>query len=197
MLGAILALGLFGGPRPQPCPSARFVQCHDTRALAANPGFQQALRLFVGDAHERYLHGDKPLYSQVMELIADPQAPGRGVGEDMRLFAGCRRFACPEKAAVIVGQRGIIAIGIVDYSHGDPGLEVIVRHADASAWAYRNALTDWAQAAVAGQAAHDHASTSLHEVRLRALDSETASAAGQAPRRRLFNWPNMPSLPHL
>ncbi len=197
MLGAILALGLFGGPRPQPCPAARFVQCEDTRALSANAGFQQALHQFVGDAHERLLHGDKPLYDQVLQLIANPQAPGRGVGEDMKLFAGCRRFACPEKAAVIVSQRGIIAIGIVDYSHGDPGLEVIVRHADASALAYQNALKDWAQAAVAGQAAHDHASMSLHQVRIRALDSETASNATQRARRHLFDMPNMPALRHL
>ena len=95
MLAAILAFGLFGGHSARPCPNALFVECQDTRALAANAGFQLALHDFLGGAHERYLHGDKPLYGQVMDLIANPMQPGQAVGEDMRLFAGCRRFACP------------------------------------------------------------------------------------------------------
>ena len=188
MLASILVLGLFGGPGPRPCPSAQFVQCQDTRALAANPGFQSALRSFVGDAHERYLHGDKPLYGQVMDLIAKPQLPGQQVGEDMRLFAGCRRFSCPEKAALIIGQRGIIAIGIVDYSHGNPALEVIVRRNDAYTWGPEQALKGWATAAVSKEAEMQHESMSLHQVRVRALDDEPNPSA-PTPRRRFFNLP--------
>jgi len=189
MLAAILAFGLFGGHSARPCPNALFVECQDTRALAANAGFQLALHDFLGGAHERYLHGDKPLYGQVMDLIANPMQPGQAVGEDMRLFAGCRRFACPEKAALIIGRRGIIAIGIVDYSHGNPGLEVIVRRNDAGAWAPEGALKDWATAAVSKQAEHDHASMSLHEVRVRALDGEANAPPPPQARRKLFNLP--------
>ena len=188
MLAAILAFGLFGGHSARPCPSSLFVECQDTRALAANAGFQRALHDFLGDAHERYLHGDKPLYGQILDLIADPMRPGEDVGEDMRLFAGCRRFACPEKAALIIGRRGIIAIGIVDYSHGNPGLEVIVRRDDAGVWASEDALKAWATAAVAEQADHDHASMSLHQVRVRALEGEQ-DAPPPLARRSFFNLP--------
>ena len=127
MLAAIVAFSLFGARKPLPCPDRAFVQCVDTRALTANPGFQVALHDFLGGAHERLLHGDRPLYDQVLELMANPDRIAPEVGDDMRLYAGCRRMACPEKAAVIVGQRGILAVGLIDYTTGDPALEVIVR----------------------------------------------------------------------
>ena len=128
MLAAIFVFGLFGAPKPLPCPSRALVECVDTRALTANPGFQEALHDFLGASHERLLHGDRPLYDQVLELMARPESVAAPrVGEDMRLYAGCRRMSCPEKAAVIVGEHGILAVGLIDYSRGDPALEVIVR----------------------------------------------------------------------
>jgi hypothetical protein len=182
MLAAILVFGLFGPPKPQPCPDRALVQCVNTRALTANPGFQAALHDFLGASHERLLHGDRPLYDQVMALMAKPAAvPAPQVGEDMRLYAGCRRMACPEKAAVIVGERGILAVGLIDYTTGDPALEVIVRRADNSAWGPEQALKAWAQGAVAHQADHDHANTALKDMRVRALDEE--AAAGPPPAR--------------
>lgn len=194
MLAAIVAFSLFGAPKPLPCPSRAFVQCVDTRALTANPGFQVALHDFLGASHERLLHGDRPLYDQVLELMARPdKGAAPQVGEDMRLYAGCRRMACPEKAAVIVGHRGILAVGLIDYTHGDPALEVIVRHADNSAWGPEQALRSWAANAVAVQAEHDHANTSLHDTRVRALDEEAAAGPPPAKRglRGLFSLPRL------
>lgn len=194
MLAAILAFGLFGAPKPQPCPPRAFVQCADTRALTANPGFQAALHDFLGAAHERLLHGDRPLYDQVLELMARPDGGAAPqVGEDMRLYAGCRRMACPEKAAVIVGQRGILAVGLIDYTHGDPALEVIVRRADNGAWGPEQALRSWAEGAVARQAEHDHANTSLHDMRVRALD-QAASADPPPTRHGLRGLLSLPRL---
>jgi hypothetical protein len=194
MLAAIIAFSLFAAPKPLPCPSRAFVQCADTRALTANPGFQAALHDFLGASHERLLHGDRPLYDQVMELMAHPDAASAPrVGEDMRLYAGCRRMACPEKAAVIVGQQGIVAVGLIDYTHGDPTLEVIVRHATVSARGPQLALRTWAESAVAQQAEHDHANTGLHDMRVRDLDSE--AAAGPPPAKHHMRWAL--SLPHL
>ena len=104
MLAVILVFGLFGPPKPVPCPSRDLVQCVDTRALNANPGFPLALHDFLGVAHERLLHGDRPLYDQVLELMARPDGQAAPkVGEDMRLFAGCRKMACP--ACRIVKRR--------------------------------------------------------------------------------------------
>jgi hypothetical protein len=173
MLAAIIALSLFAAPKPQPCPSHALVQCADTRALTADPGFEPALHAFLGASHERLLHGDRPLYDQVLAMMARPEggAPPH-VGEDMRLFAGCRRMACPEKAAVIVGQHGIMAVGLIDYTRGDPDLEVIVRHSDAASWEPEQALRTWAEDCVAHQADHDHANTSLRGMRVRALAEE-------------------------
>jgi hypothetical protein len=154
----------------------------DTRALTANSGFQEALHDFLGAAHERLLHGDRPLYDQVLELMAKPEnGAAPKVGQDMRLYAGCRRMSCPEKAAVIVGDAGILAVGLIDYTHGDPGLEVIVRRADGAARGAQQALHTWASGAVAQQAEHDHANTSLHDTRVRALDEE--ALAGPPPTR--------------
>ncbi len=193
MLAAILAFSLFGAPKPLPCPSGALVQCADTRALSANPGFQAALRDFLGASHERLLHGDRPLYDQVLELMAQPDRAAPQVGEDMRLYGGCRRMSCPEKAAVIVGRRGILAVGLIDYTHGEPALEVIVRHADNSAWGPEQALRTWAEGAVAHQAEHDHANTSLHETRVRGLEDE--AAAGPPPARHGLR--SLLSLPRL
>lgn len=194
MLAAFLAFGLFGSPKPQPCPARAFDQCVDTRALTANPGFQEALHDFLGASHERLLHGDRPLYDQVLQLMAKPD--GRAaprVGEDMHLYAGCRKMACPEKAAVIVGQRGILAVGLIDYTTGDPALEVIVRRADNSAWGPEQALRSWAEGAVARQADHDHANTSLHDTRVRVLD-EAAEADAPPPKHGLRHLLSLPRL---
>jgi hypothetical protein len=193
MLAAIVAFGLFGAPKPLPCPSRAMVECADTRALTADPGFQSALHDFLGASHERLLHGDRPLYDQVLELMANPERAAPRVGEDMRLYAGCRRMACPEKAAVIVGERGILAVGLIDYTTGDPALEVIVRHADNNAWGPEQALRSWAEGVVAHQADHDHANTSLHDTRVRALDDE--ALAGPPPARRGLR--SLLSLPRL
>ncbi|MGZ3370922.1 MAG: hypothetical protein ACXWK1_18395, partial [Caulobacteraceae bacterium] len=144
MLAAILVFGLFGAPQPLPCPPRALVQCADTRALTANPGFQAALHDFLGPSHERLLHGDRPLYDQVLELLAKPTSAAPTVGEDLRLFAGCRRMACPEKAAVIVGRRGILAIGLIDYAGGDPALEIVVRRSGAGTSGAEQVLRTWA-----------------------------------------------------
>ena len=190
MLAALLALGLFGAPKPLPCPAHDFGQCADTRALTADPDFQAALRQFLGGAHERFLHGDRALYDQVLELLANPERAALQVGEDMRLYAGCRRMACPEKAAVIVAGRGIQAIGVIDYAGGEPDLEVIVRRSGAAALVPQQALRAWAQAVVTRQAEHNHANMALRQTRLRALDEE--AAAGTEPRRRgLFSFPGL------
>ncbi len=197
MLAAILVLGLFAAPQPLPCPPKALVQCADTRALTANSGFQTALRDFLGVSHERLLHGDRPLYDQVLELMARPDVGAAPrVGEDLRLYAGCRRMSCPEKAAVIVGQRGIVAVGLIDYTHGDPALEVIVRRADNNAWRPEQALRVWAEGAVTHQAEHDHANTGLHDTRVRALDTEGATGPPVAKRglrglRDLFSPPRL------
>jgi len=190
MLAAIFAFALFAAPKPLPCPAHDYAQCADTRALTADPEFRAALRNFLGQSHERLLHGDRPLFDQVLELLANPDPNAARVGEDMRLFAGCRRLACPEKAAVIVGSRGIQAIGVIDYSGGAPVLEVIVRRSGAAAWGPQQALRSWAEDAVTHQAEHDHANMALREIRVRALDEE--AAAGPRPERRsLFSLPRL------
>src|SRR6202012_2811884 len=145
MLAAIVAFSLFGAPKPLPCASGAFAQCADTRALTANPGFQAALHDFLGASHQRLLHGDRPLYDQVLELMAKPERGSTPqVGEEMRLFAGCRRMSCPEKAAVIVSGATILAVGLIDYTRGEPALEVIVRRVDSSVRGPEEALRNWA-----------------------------------------------------
>ena len=197
MLAAIIAFSLFSAPKPQPCPSRAFEQCADTRDLTANPGFQAALHEFLGASHERLLHGDRPLYDQVMELMARPDGTvAPHLGDNMRLYAGCRRMACPEKAAVIVSQHGILAVGLIDYTRGDPALEVIVRRADDSVWGCEQALRTWAESAVAVQAEHDHANTGLHDMRVRALDQEIAGGPPPA-RHGLPSFRSLLTLPHL
>lgn len=189
MLAAIVAFSLFGAPKPLPCPARAYVECADTRALTADADFLAALRDFLGPAHERLAHGDRPLYDQVLELLANPAPSAPQVGEDMRLFAGCRRLACPEKAAVIIGRRGIQAIGVIDYTRGEPDLEVIVRRSGPGVWGPEQALRTWAEGAVTHQSEHDHAGIALGQTRVRALEED---AAGPTPKRRgLF------SLPHL
>ena len=194
MLAALVAFGLFGTPQALPCPSHALVQCADTRALTADPAFQAALHQFLGASHERLLHGDRPLYDQVLELMAKPQSGSAPrVGDDMRLYAGCRRMACPEKAAVIVNEQGILAVGLIDYTHGDPALEVIVRHAYVAASGPEEALRSWAQSCVAQQAERDHANTGLHGIRVRALDEEPAGGPPTQHRslRNLFSLPRL------
>lgn len=189
MLAAIIAFSLFGAPRPLPCPARAFEQCADTRALTADADFRVALRDFLGPAHQRLLHGDRPLYDQVLELMAHPDRSAPRVGEDMRLFAGCRPRSCPEKAAVIVGERGILAVGLIDYTQGEPQLEVIVRRSGPGVWGPEQALRTWAEDAVASQADHDHANTALAETRVRVLDEEAAARPKPVARRGLFSLP--------
>ena len=190
MLAAIVAFSLFGAPKPLPCPARALLECADTRALMADPDFRVALQAFLGPAHQRLLHGDRPLYDQILELMANPERIAPQVGQDMRLFSGCRKLSCPEKAAVIVGPQGILAIGLIDYARGVPDLEVIVRRSDGQVFAPERALRGWAEGVVTHQAEHDHANTALGQTRVRALEEEVAEGPKPA-RRPLF------SLPHL
>lgn len=189
MLAAIIAFSLFGAPKPLPCPARAMVECADTRALTADPDFRLALRDFLGPAHQRLLHGDRPLYDQVLELMAHPERSAPQVGEDMRLFAGCRRMACPEKAAVIVGRRGILAVGLIDYSQGEPQLDVIVRRTGPGMWGPQQALRAWAEDAVASLADHEHANMALTETRVRALEEEAEAGPRPVAHRGLFSLP--------
>ena len=102
-------------------------------------------------------------------------------------------MACPEKAAVIVTQSGILAVGLIDYTHGDPALEVIVRHANVAAWGPEEALKTWAHDCVAREAEHDHANTGLNGMRVRALDEEPAGGPPTPHRslRGLFSLPRL------
>lgn len=192
MLTAIIAFSLFGAPRPMPCPATALMQCQDTRALIANPGFPSALHDFVGEAHGAYTYGDKPLYDLVNERLSSPEDHAVAVGGNMKLFIGCKRMACPEKTALVVGTDGIKAIGIIDYGHGEPSLQVLVRHQGPGEEASEHVLRDWADAAVKHQAEHDHANTSLHEVRVRALDDQSAETPPE-PKKRLVLF-TLPSL---
>jgi hypothetical protein len=187
VLSAIIAFSLFGAPKPLPCPARAFAECADTRALTNDADFRVALHDFLGPAHQKLLHGDRPLYDQVLELMANPDRAAPEVGEDMRLFAGCRRLSCPEKAAVIVGQRGILAVGLIDYTRGEPDLEVIVRRSGPGAWGPEQALRTWAEGAVTNQAEHDHANTALAQTHVRALEEE--GPGSPKPRRSLFSLP--------
>jgi hypothetical protein len=181
MLVALMAFGLsfptFKGPPP--CPPDRYMACPDTHRLARNVGFQQALHRFVGEAHGAYLHGDKPLYGQVIQLISTQVQPPKDLGGGAMLFAGCKFLSCPEKAAVIVDRYGVLAIGILNYRSGsDPDLDVIVRRPDAATPARAEILKTWAQSAVSKDSSLMHTAIILRKVRLRSLDAEEF-----APRR--------------
>ena len=189
MLSAIIAFSLFGAPKPLPCPARAYVECADTRALTADTDFRLALRDFLGPAHQKLLHGDRPLYDQVLELMGNPDRAAPQVGEDMRLFGGCRRMSCPEKAAVIVGRRGILAVGLIDYTRGEPQLEMIVRRSGPANWGPEQALRTWAEGAVTHQAEHDHANTALAQTHARSLDEE--GVGSPKPRRSLFTLPRL------
>jgi hypothetical protein len=77
---------------------------------------------------------------------------------------------------------------VIDYAHGEPGLEVIVQRSGA-AWGPQQALRTWAANAVSRQADHDHANTTLGETRIRALKEETVARPGE--RRGLFSLPRL------
>jgi hypothetical protein len=175
MLATILAFGLsLPWSRPSaPCPPTYFVVCPDTGHLSRNIGFQQSLHAFLGDSRAMYLHGDRPLYGQVIQLISVQAQPPRDLGGGQRLFVGCRRWSCPEKAAVIVDAREILAIGILNYrADSNPGLDVIVRRADSAASARAEVLRQWATAAVADDSDRMHSHMVLKGIKIRALDYE-------------------------
>ncbi len=196
MLAAILALGLhlpFMDAAPA-CPPAVYVSCPDSRKLARNAGFQAALYRFTGDAHGAFLHGDKPLYGQVIQLISRPTQPVQELGGGARLFAGCKFLACPEKAAVIVDRYGVLAIGIIDYGDSsDPDLDIIVRRPDAGTQMRTAALKSWADAAVAKDSDSLHTRMKVRRVNVRALDYDRDPPTPQ--RRRWL--PAMPKIPSL
>jgi hypothetical protein len=173
MLAALFALALTS-PANAPSCATTFIQCADTRALTANPNFQPTLRAFLGDSHERLLHGDKPLYDQVLDMLATPETQAPRVAQDYRLYAGCRKGSCPEKAAVIIGPKTIRAVGVIDYSKGDAQLEVIIRRADPAAKQITEALTAWGNTTITRQSDIDHTGMRLQATRVRTLDTAPA-----------------------
>lgn len=193
MLVALMAFGLslpWGRHQP-PCPPTRYIACANSHDLARNPGFQFALREFVGGAKGAYLHGDRPLYGQVLQLIDRPAPqPVQEVGEGARLFAGCRLLSCPEKAAVILNRDGVLAIGILNYrDDSNPTLDVIVRRPDARTQVRAMVLKSWADTAVAADARNFHTRMAVKGVEIRVLDFDSAAPA---PRR---GW--LPLIPRL
>jgi hypothetical protein len=178
MLVAVLAFGLtLKSFEPNSCAAPIAVNCASARQLANSDDFQAALRRFVGDAHGNYRRGNRLLYKEVEVRLAVPEDAPVDLGGGAKLFAGCMRFVCPEKAAVIVDASGVAAIGVLDYhSDNNPTLEVLVQRSGVQSTLRANILRAWADRAVARDAGLMHAPLTVRAMRVRALQEEKTAA---------------------
>jgi hypothetical protein len=104
-------------------------------------------------------------------MLGRPETSAPMVTQEFRLYAGCRKGSCPEKAAVIIGPRTIRAVGVIDYSKGDAQLLVIIRRGDAAATQLTQALTTWGNRTITQQSDLDHTGMRLQATRVRTLDT--------------------------
>ncbi|MDB5459431.1 MAG: hypothetical protein JWO72_1172 [Caulobacteraceae bacterium] len=179
MIAAVLALSLaWGGSRPaRACGPAPYAACADSRQLLASKDFQASLKRFAGNAQAAYSQRDRSIAKEVAERLAAPAGPSEDLGRGVRLFAGCRTNACPEKAAVMLDRSGVLAIGVLAYhSESNPMLEVIAQRSGPQTAARAAILRSWAAKAVADDAARLHVPLVLQGVKIRALREDVATA---------------------
>ena len=118
---------------PQACSPLRPAACADTNQLIMKPGFQRALRLYVGPGRASWLYPNGEVADQVVEVLHGPPDAPVMLGPDLVRMAACRGHSCPEKGAAFLTLAGrILAVAVLDFHcakrcEDAPSLEVITR----------------------------------------------------------------------
>ncbi|HEY1605036.1 MAG TPA: hypothetical protein VGF77_05515 [Allosphingosinicella sp.] len=162
MIGLLIASALLAAPGPGvgvACGLRRLEACESTNQLVWGPGFERALRRFLGrDADDRvsYLYSRGRLIGQVREVLGGPPDAPRSLPGGSRLFTACRAHSCEEKGAVAFAADGhIVAIGVLNYHCGKCArawLDLFVRGRGTATETARTAIVRWAAAAAGDRA---------------------------------------------
>jgi hypothetical protein len=163
LISIAFALALAAAPAPGPaagaCALLQPAACADAGQLARDPGFQAALRQFVGKRVTAYLSTGGTAYAETLTALSGPADPARRL-RNLYLFTACANASCDDQGAAVLQPDGeLAAVAIV---HGDCGerrragdcvtREVlsILRGPDDDL-SIVEALSDWAQRGVAAR----------------------------------------------
>jgi hypothetical protein len=161
LLSIAFALALAAAPAPAAgdCALLNLAACPDASALARDPGFQAALKQFVGQRPTGYLTPNGQAYGEALTVLSGPAEPVRRL-RGLYLFTACADNACDDQGAVVMEPEGQLAA--VAILHSDcQGLHhvgdcltrqvlSIMRGQDDDLGVI-DGLSDWARAALAGR----------------------------------------------
>jgi hypothetical protein len=156
----ILALALAGTAQPH-CSVQRPAGCGGTYELAASPGFESAVRRFVGSGRATWYETNADRAGQLLEVLRGPSVGPVAVGTGLLRFDACYPHVCNIRAALFVSRGGGIRGAALLYPDcsggrcsGEEGLRVTIlldnRYPDVAALARH-----WAEEDVAATNAGD------------------------------------------
>jgi hypothetical protein len=126
----ILALALAFAVEPH-CSIQRPAECAGTDELAASPGFERAVRRFVGVGRASWYAANAGRARQLLDVVRGPSVGPVAVGTDLLRFDACYPHICTIRAALFVARGGGIRGAALIYPDcprtgcsGDEGLRV-------------------------------------------------------------------------
>jgi len=103
----LLALALATAAQPQ-CSVQNPGGCAGMYELVAAPGFQDALRRFVGPGRATWYEADADRTQQLFNMLSGPSADPVPVGADLLRFDACHPYACNVRATLFISRAGEI-----------------------------------------------------------------------------------------
>ncbi len=127
-------------------------RCRDTNALAWSPGFQAAVRRFVGSGVGDF-NGDKDAGLSVARALGGPPDDPTRTPDGGWLFSACEAHDCPIKGALLLTpDHRIRAAALFDFGcdagacANEPRLDLFLRNTGDNA--AKSWLKDWAERTV-------------------------------------------------
>lgn len=183
---AILAFPLAASAEP-PCSVQHPASCGGTYALVEAPGFQDALRRFVGNGRAIWYEANADRTQQLFNVLSGPSTAPVAIGADLLRFDACHPHVCNLRAALFMTRAGEMRGAALIYPDcggglcsGDERLKVTIlrdaRYPDVAELARHWAEEDVAATNARFPAAHE----AIGRVQVEDVDSPAAG-----PRRRI------------
>lgn len=122
MLPLLAALGFaYAAPLPS-CALAHPERCVATNELVVAPGFETALRRFVGPGRASWFEPNGDITDQLLMTLYGPGFDTVRLPDRMFQFGACMAHVCPERGAVFVTPAGEIRMATMLFHNWRQGM---------------------------------------------------------------------------
>lgn len=133
---AFLALALLAAPAQRVCSLDDPAACGGLYELSGAPGFERAVRQFVGPGRATWYEPNGDRTEQLLAIFEGPSSDWKAIGPDLLRFEACYPQVCNIRGALFISKSGEIKGAALLYPNcsdgpcsGDEDLKVtILRH---------------------------------------------------------------------